>query len=451
MFTEKKTFLMQISIKNLGIVETAEIELKGITVLSGHNDSGKSFIGKMLFSIIYTIKNASISNEENKSFQFLHKLERIRIAHTRVMPVTYSEPNAIFYIGNRIASEFNQNRFSSWQHLQEMLKEYQNKIHEDLIGFDERNSRIKKEELEGAKKDIDQTFETLNLLLSEKEDDETIYRAYFNSTIIEDIFGGKINCVANNSVLEVKLIEGSKVLVDIAVENNIVKHFHYDKSNNPLFKDDAILIETPTILTLDKYYPLGRSYRGWQQEFPIPYDDLLTKIRYVREDSLYYDISEVAKEIENIINGEMEYDKSERTFVYTKHNEQKISSTSVATGIKSFAILQMLLKNKHITSQTILILDEPEVHLHPAWEILYAKILFNLCKSGVLILLSTHSSYFTQAIQTYASDLNMEDMIRFYFGERVKDGEYLTKYSDVTNDLNPIFKALAKPMQDIYK
>lgn len=57
MFTSKFLLKMHITIKNLGIVETAEIELNGLTIVTGHNDSGKSFIGKMIFSIIKTIQS----------------------------------------------------------------------------------------------------------------------------------------------------------------------------------------------------------------------------------------------------------------------------------------------------------------------------------------------------------------------------------------------------------
>ena len=80
---------------------------------------------------------------------------------------------------------------------------------------------------------------------------------------------------------------------------------------------------------------------------------------------------------------------------------------------------------------------------------IYAKLLFILSSYGILVLLTTHSSYFIQAIKTYASEMKMEEKVHYYFGEKLKSNLFAS-HTDVTNDLNPIFKALSKPMRDIY-
>ena len=42
---------MFLGIKNLGKIETADIEINAITVIAGGNNSGKSTVGKTLFCI----------------------------------------------------------------------------------------------------------------------------------------------------------------------------------------------------------------------------------------------------------------------------------------------------------------------------------------------------------------------------------------------------------------
>ena len=42
---------MKLKLKNVGKIERAEIELQGITVIAGENNTGKSTIGKVLFCI----------------------------------------------------------------------------------------------------------------------------------------------------------------------------------------------------------------------------------------------------------------------------------------------------------------------------------------------------------------------------------------------------------------
>ena len=42
---------MELYLKNIGKVAEANVEIKGITVIAGENDTGKSTVGRALFSI----------------------------------------------------------------------------------------------------------------------------------------------------------------------------------------------------------------------------------------------------------------------------------------------------------------------------------------------------------------------------------------------------------------
>ena len=54
-------------------------------------------------------------------------------------------------------------------------------------------------------------------------------------------------------------------------------------------------------------------------------------------------------------------------FSFTRADGKTFDLNEVATGIKAFSIIQLLLKNGHIDNRTLLIIDEPESHLHPQW------------------------------------------------------------------------------------
>ena len=63
---------MKLEIKNIGKIKKASIELNGITVIGGENNTGKSTMGKALYSIfntfydkekkLYTVRVNAISN-----------------------------------------------------------------------------------------------------------------------------------------------------------------------------------------------------------------------------------------------------------------------------------------------------------------------------------------------------------------------------------------------------
>ena len=58
---EKK--IMQITLKNINKIKEGTINLNGLTVIAGVNDSGKSTVGKMLFALpkaIYNTKHTTV-------------------------------------------------------------------------------------------------------------------------------------------------------------------------------------------------------------------------------------------------------------------------------------------------------------------------------------------------------------------------------------------------------
>lgn len=53
----------------------------------------------------------------------------------------------------------------------------------------------------------------------------------------------------------------------------------------------------------------------------------------------------------------------------------------VSGSIKSFTMIRRLLERGEIKEKDVLILDEPEIHLHPQWQLVYAEIIVLLQKS----------------------------------------------------------------------
>ena len=49
---------MRISLKNIGKVKEANIEIRGITVIGGENNTGKSTVGKALYSAFNSFVDA---------------------------------------------------------------------------------------------------------------------------------------------------------------------------------------------------------------------------------------------------------------------------------------------------------------------------------------------------------------------------------------------------------
>ena len=48
---------MKITIKNIGKIKEATVEINGITVIAGENNTGKSTVGKALYAVFNSFYN----------------------------------------------------------------------------------------------------------------------------------------------------------------------------------------------------------------------------------------------------------------------------------------------------------------------------------------------------------------------------------------------------------
>ena len=84
------------------------------------------------------------------------------------------------------------------------------------------------------------------------------------------------------------------------------------------------------------------------------------------------------KKICKIINGQFKYRNEELFFIQEEGGEFLMKNT--ASGIKEIGIIQILLSHRKLKDNSFLIIDEPEVNLHPKWQVKFAEILVLLAQ-----------------------------------------------------------------------
>ena len=106
-------------------------------------------------------------------------------------------------------------------------------------------------------------------------------------------------------------------------------------------------------------------------------------------------------------------------------------------------MLKLLLERGILKEKDVLILDEPEIHLHPEWQIKYAEIIVLLQKKFDLsILVTTHSRDFFEAIDLYSKIYAVYDKCNFYLSQNI-DGKI--EFMNVNEDTSEIYKHLVNP------
>lgn len=53
---------MNVRLKNIGIISDSTIEIKGLTVITGHNNSGKTTVGKVVYSLVDAVSDIEQSS-----------------------------------------------------------------------------------------------------------------------------------------------------------------------------------------------------------------------------------------------------------------------------------------------------------------------------------------------------------------------------------------------------
>jgi len=440
--------------RNIGIIESASIELKGLTVLTGFNDTGKSFLGKSIFSIIKTINEASDQQKIEHS-ERIQATCQMAFAFYRQAIVLPKEPQKLHLvhpqtIWNEVIRKI-QAGLPISDTIQELTK-YKNRLLDDLrvVLTANPNPQI----VQSSIANIESQFSSLfNIISHEDTNQESKFKKFFNDIIIKKLFQNQY--IGNSSDTSNILIkEGQNELVNIRIKNNQTELF---RLSSPIIYKDATLIETPTILQLSKYIftslaigqpNLTKRLIQQRSELPYHYYDLIDKIFTGANDNIPF-FSEQVRDISEIINGQVIFEPSENNFVFLNSSKEKIKGFNIASGIKSFGLIQLLLNSHYVDQRSLLIIDEPEVHLHPKWELEYARIIVQLSKIGIPIIISTHSPFMLQAIPYFVNKLETNNITKFYFGERSQNGANST-FKDVTDNLEPIFTALAKPMEKLF-
>ncbi|GHV05901.1 hypothetical protein AGMMS50229_09770 [Campylobacterota bacterium] len=212
--------------------------------------------------------------------------------------------------------------------------------------------------------------------------------------------------------------------------------------------DDISIIETPMVWNLfDLFREISDLQTSSKYELNIPriFADLYSKIMLSSSNKSSNTIGQkVGQQIEEIIVGEFVKKSSEPRYEFISNNIH-IPLESVASGIKNFGILQVLCKNGWINEKSFIVLDEPEVHLHPEWILKMAEVIVAMVKAGVRVLVNSHSPYMIEALIMYSRQEKIDDRCKYYLAK--KDTDRKNIIVDATHDLDWIFETLAKPFR----
>ena len=404
---------MVLTVKGIGKIQDSKIEMKGITVIAGENNTGKSTFGKALYCMFNAFCNAedkiyeTQSNDIKRVFQ--SGLPRFRNYFLRQSTI---------------------NNILSGHDIQEAINEV-------IRVYTPSNPEIDDNV-------IDALSENLKKLIS--IDKHEIQRTMVTRCFRQE-FSGKMNHINKPDTEGIVSLEIRKKIVEVKIKSDECILFN-DKVG---ILHDAIYIDTPFIMD-DVNNFFSEEFTGFYY-MPKHRDDLLDLLIKYKPDSAVLEeiiikqkISNLLLKINSVVNGE--FRETDNNLMYAEQGLHKpIPLKNVSAGIKVFLIIKRLLELGEIKERDILIFDEKEIHLHPDWQLRFAEILVLLQNEfNLTILLTTHSPYFLHAIEVYSSKHGVSERLKCYLAESEGD---TSGVKDVTENIDDIYKQLAAPFQKL--
>lgn len=402
---------MRITIDNIGKIKYADIYISSVTVICGTNGTGKSTIAKSLFSSFNSLSNISskVEKEYNNSLASL--------ACNKVSPFEKSKEFAEKVIVNKsnnkkvydLASEYINNN-----------EDYDSFINGYLEIMDIKSDKI-------SEKLINRVFssEFNNQINNIYSDDNGIIKLHVKDNTSE--------FVVNNNSVEIKnLAELSSEAIYIddfkCIENVQNEHYTYKYVNNEkmqLFK--KILLENRAGLDHESH--------------------LCSKLENLTENSVINEIinnnrfKKIFDKIFENCPGKIIINKDLKYAYHLDGTDKSLDMKNVAEGMKNFLLMKLLIENSTLLENGVLILDEPEMHLHPEWQLLFAELIVLVNKYlNTHILINTHSPYFLNAVEVYTSKYSIVDPK--YYLAKIDGNVY-----DVTDNVEEAYAELARPFQ----
>ena len=141
--------------------------------------------------------------------------------------------------------------------------------------------------------------------------------------------------------------------------------------------------------------------------FDDTYLDLARALRQsTKKGRNYVGFADSRQQLEKLLGGKIEYDEAAGRWQFKKGN-QKFPIGVTAEGIKKIAILDTLLGNRYLDTNSIVFIDEPEAALHPVAISQLLDIVAALAKHGVQFFMASHSYFVVKKLFLIAQEKNI--------------------------------------------
>ena len=395
---------MKIKVKNLGVLKQAEFELGDLTIICGDNNSGKTYAAYALFGFLKSWKRRLKVKVTDQQISDLLKdgIIRIDLAYYVEQASSILERGCQEYserLDTVFASKAGRFKDSRFQVDLTMTEE-------TIIGLAFENKiRFGKTEL-SLTKSKEETDMVVSLLVDKGKENilpSDIIRDSISRVVIEVIFGRLFPAPFIASAERT----GAAIF---RKELNFSRNRLLEEMSRP----------DQNIEPLDLLFKSYKDY-AWPVKANVDFIRQLEDI--AKEDSfIRKEYPEILNEFADIVGGE--YIAGSNDTIYFKPSKKyvKLAMDESSSAVRSLLDIGFYLR--HVAEYgDMLIVDEPELNLHPKNQRLIARLFARLVNLGIKIFITTHSDYIVKELNT----LIMLNQDRPYLKQIAEEEGYRTE------------------------
>lgn len=418
---------MKLTLKNIGKIGTASVEINGITVIAGENNTGKSTVGRALFAVFNSFYNVQKQIENERADSVENLLDRMCLNNSSSRFFRIANTNEI---AKAIVARIGLYR-------QAELPDMQKDIMELLSQYD--GWKIETFDESTVAETVSRIKDVLNV--SDADFLKSVLERNLNAEFNEQVCN-----IFSEDDGEIQLqIKDTSIKVSVESEGNVAVLNPDDISlhTEVVYIDDPFVLDDPNMfyrraasMSYDHRYYLRKTL-FWPKPESNVFDEIIAKDK----------LNSIYEKLSSVCSGDIIRGKRSMLGYQRKDSDKVLNVRNLSTGLKAFVILKMLLTSGAIERNGTIILDEPEIHLHPEWQLLFAELIVLIQKEfGVHVLLNTHSPYFLSAIETYTVKYGVDDKCKYYLASSKDD---ISDIEDVTDNIEAIYSKLARPLQTL--
>ncbi|MDR2087625.1 MAG: ATP-binding protein [Dysgonamonadaceae bacterium] len=245
----------------------------------------------------------------------------------------------------------------------------------------------------------------------------------------------KAKLSSDDSVVDLSFGEATKTEV-----TNIQYSIDEKKKKNYIFipaKEVLTAFNSIKAITNIHHYP----------GFDETYTDLIDALDVpTRDEQLAENFEHAKNTLIEMFGGELIQIESSDRFVF-KNSNSEFAMQLTAEGIKHVGILTTLIKNRQLTENTVLFMDEPETCLHPSAIREMIHLLSILAGSNVQLFITTHNYFVLKQLHIIATKLQ-QSILCCSLEKDDTNNDIKSTFSDLKNEFP--MNSIVEEFMDMY-